>query len=422
MSVNLLSHNNNLPQMKSIWLDEDEEAEKLYGMQAQQLMDSGSDYDDEYGERQVIPDLMMINSDKPILNNKKNIQLSGLPKQYSKTVSASNRYAKSKKKSSNSKKFFKNLFGSSGFKQEKPIKKKNISTPYHFQHISHAGGMEEDEETEDRQSNEEEEFVAHEESEEQEIGKSCDPRAKQLSSIFVTESIPQSKHDSHYSNLQNIHHRRRSSSVNNKRSSYSSSIYSSATNSTRGDRIMSSSTMATTILDRFPTSTNNSFPSRSNNSSFKSAGPEKEMFRPLSEASEEDSIQFLKDYSFPTLLEDKPVNDFDDHTMAMSFLDTPKENLTLMPPQQLPPMHSPSESIDSKTSIVLDTPVSQIKRRNSLPLAHSLSTPELENMLFKDSSSPKSAKRVSLGDVIMYYNQASTSTESPSTFASPKLL
>lgn len=418
MSVNLLSHNNNnLPQMKSIWLDEDEEAEKLYGMQAQQLMDSGSDYDDEYGESHGIPDIMMINSDKPILNNKKNIKLSGLPKQYAKTVSSSNHYAKSKKKPSGSKKFFKSLFGSSGFKQETSIKKKSISTPYHFQHISHAGGVDEDED-----SNNKEEFDnANEKSEEDEIVKSCDPRVKQLSSIFVTESIPQSKHDSHYSNLQN-NHRRRSSSINNKRTSYSSSIYSSGTASTRGERIMSSSTMATTILDRFPSSSNSSFPSRSNNSSFKFSSSDKEMFRPLSEASEEDSIQFLKNYSFPTLLEDKPVNDFDENSMAMSFLDTPKENLTLMPPQQLPPMHSPSRSIDSKTSFVVDTPVSQIKRRNSLPLAHSLSTPELENMLFKDSNSPKSAKRVSLGDVIMYYNQTSTSTESPSTFASPKLL
>lgn len=420
MSVNLLSHNNNLPQMKSIWLDEDEEAEKLYGMQTQQLMDSGSDYDDEYGDSHAIPDIMMINSDKPILNNKKNIKLSGMPKQYQKTAYTSNHYAKSKKKSSGSKKFFKNLFGSSGFKQETPIKKKNISTPYHFQHISHAGGMDEDEDIQDTRT-EENDSSNNEKAEGHEIVKSCDPRVKQLSSIFVTESIPQSKHDSHYSNLQN-NHRRPSSSVNNKRTSYSSSIYSSGTASTRGERIMSSSTMATTILDRFPSSSNSSFPSRSNNGSFKSTSPDRDMFRPLSEASEEDSIQFLKDYSFPTLLEDKPINDFDKHSMAMSFLDTPKENLTLMPPQQLPPMHSSSKSIDSKTSFVLDTPVSQIKRRNSLPLAHSLSTPELENMLFKDLNSPKSAKRVSLDDVIMYYNQTSTSTESPSTFASPELL
>ncbi|CAB4252363.1 similar to Saccharomyces cerevisiae YHR061C GIC1 Protein of unknown function involved in initiation of budding and cellular polarization [Maudiozyma barnettii] len=404
MSVNVL------PQMKSIWIDEDQEAEKLYGIQAQQLMDSGSDYDDEDGEYHGIPDLMLINSDKPILNNKKNIELSGLKNASSPTKYQSHATEKSStnKKSSSSKKFFKKLFNSSSFKQESSMKKRNISTPYHFQHISHAGGMDDDDNSK-------------EEIEEQSVGveRSFDPKAKQLSSIFVTESIPHAKCDSH---LFQQHNRRRSNSNNIKRSSYSSSIYSSTTNSTKGDRIKSSSTMATTILDRFPTNSKNGLSSRSNNNSLKSNGYNKisnDTIRPVSEASQEDSIQFLKDYSFPTLLEDKLINDFDSHSMAMSFLDTPKEILTLMP-QQLPPMHSPSLSIDSKVSSIIDTPLTQIKRRNSLPLAHSLSTPELENMLFKDNS-PKSAKRVSLGDVIMYYNQSSTSTESPSTFASPDL-
>ncbi|SMN18447.1 similar to Saccharomyces cerevisiae YHR061C GIC1 Protein of unknown function involved in initiation of budding and cellular polarization [Maudiozyma saulgeensis] len=403
---------NALPQMKSIWLDEDEEAEKLYGIQAQQLMDSGSDYDEEDGGYHGIPDLMLINSDKPILNNKKNIELSGL-----KTISSPTKFrshsdkkrsAANNKKSSGSKKFFKKLFNSSGFKQESNIKKKNISTPYHFQHISHAGGMDDD------NTNDEDEQVSIE------VEKSFDPKAKQLSSIFVTESIPQPKQEG-YSFQQ--HRRRRSNSSNIKRTSYSSSLYSSTTSSTRGDRIKSSSTMATTILDRFPSNSKNGLSSRSNNNSLKS-NTNKNLFnetiRPVSEVSQEDSMQFLKDYSFPTLLEDKLINDFDGNSLAMSFLDTPKEILTLMPPQQLPPMHSPSLSIDSKVASIVDTPLTQIKRRNSLPLAHSLSTPELENMLFKDTS-PKSAKRISLGDVIMYYNQSSTSTESPSTFASPNL-
>ena len=56
----------NLPQMRSIWLDEDEEAEKLYGLQAQQFM--GSDDEENLG-------ITFINSDKPVLSNKKNIEL-----------------------------------------------------------------------------------------------------------------------------------------------------------------------------------------------------------------------------------------------------------------------------------------------------------------------------------------------------------
>lgn len=56
----------NLPQMRSIWLDEDEEAEKLYGLQAQQFM--GSDDEECLG-------ITYINSDKPLLSNKKNIEL-----------------------------------------------------------------------------------------------------------------------------------------------------------------------------------------------------------------------------------------------------------------------------------------------------------------------------------------------------------
>lgn len=56
----------NLPQMKSIWIDEDQEAEKLYGLQAQHLMDSD-------GEDHV--DVVLINSNKPLLNNKEKIEL-----------------------------------------------------------------------------------------------------------------------------------------------------------------------------------------------------------------------------------------------------------------------------------------------------------------------------------------------------------
>lgn len=60
--------NQQLPQMKSIWIDEDQEAEKLYSLQAQQLMGG-----DEFN-------ITMVNSDKPALNNKKQIDLRPLTK------------------------------------------------------------------------------------------------------------------------------------------------------------------------------------------------------------------------------------------------------------------------------------------------------------------------------------------------------
>lgn len=421
--------NGNLPQMKSIWLDEDEEAEKLYGLQAQRLMDSSSD---EEGD---IPDIQLIHSDKPMLNNKKNIELPALRNKSPPRFRSSYTSKKNNKK----KKFFNKLFGSSSShsdskKREGSSIKMTISTPYGFKHISHAGN---DPEPEIESPIEEDVLPPL---------ASCDPgvaKPKPLSSIFVTQSIPQ---DNASATNGSFHHMSRRSS---KRISLTSSVYSSATGSSNGhsDRIMSSSTMATTILDRafIPHSKSGVFsPSRSGSMHSFERRPSG---RPLSHASSNssvmhsrsgsvstnDDIQFLKDYSFPTLLEEGAADNTNDllvdpeekeTTIAMesagleaigarrshvlSFLDTPK---------QFVGSHTPSHSI---TSAIVDTPASEIKRRNSMPLPHNLSTPELENMLFKDST-PKSAKRVSLDDVIKYYDLSSSATECPSTFASPYL-
>lgn len=60
--------NQMLPQIKSIWIDEDQEAEKLYGMAGQTLLLDESDMESDNEEF----DVTVLNSDKPVLNHKKN--------------------------------------------------------------------------------------------------------------------------------------------------------------------------------------------------------------------------------------------------------------------------------------------------------------------------------------------------------------
>lgn len=67
-----------LPQMKSIWIDEDQEMEKLYGFQVRQRFmngpstDSDEDADEDLG-------IVLVDSEKLALPNKNNIKLPPLP-------------------------------------------------------------------------------------------------------------------------------------------------------------------------------------------------------------------------------------------------------------------------------------------------------------------------------------------------------
>lgn len=61
--------NQMLPQIKSIWIDEDQEAEKLYGMAGQTLLLDESDMESDNEEF----DVTVLNSDKPVLNHKKKL-------------------------------------------------------------------------------------------------------------------------------------------------------------------------------------------------------------------------------------------------------------------------------------------------------------------------------------------------------------
>lgn len=140
-TTNLGSGNMNLPQMRSIWLDEDEEAEKLYGLQAQQFM--GSDDEENLG-------ITFINSDKPVLSNKQNIELPPLlPNTHSSrydgrstsnsAVSIETSSSSSTIKTKHKKVLFKlNLLKKRFLGTQLDIRAKNISTPFDFQHISHA--------------------------------------------------------------------------------------------------------------------------------------------------------------------------------------------------------------------------------------------------------------------------------------------
>ena len=93
----------NLPRMKSIWLDEDQEIEKLYSIQAEQFMNSGDHVD--------AMNITLLNSDVPKLENTENILL--LPTKNPERIENS-RSVSEEKKVKNSRKrklfsFFKNI-------------------------------------------------------------------------------------------------------------------------------------------------------------------------------------------------------------------------------------------------------------------------------------------------------------------------
>ncbi|SCU99959.1 LAME_0G06634g1_1 [Lachancea meyersii CBS 8951] len=250
----------NLPQMRSIWIDEDQEAEKLYGLQVQHLMDSD-------GEDQV--DMMLINSDRPVLNNKERIELPPLmpaaykPSRARKPLqgvseSATSNSSKAKKTTGRLLRFFKGREPRSGTPNTK------ISVPFNFQHISHA----------DLKNVFEGDELPYE--------APISPIA--LNKAFVTESsepLPSAlggkkSYSSKPSSLRRA-------------SSNSSSQYSNTT-----ARIVSTSTMATSLNDD------------SYRSLKKLNQLEKVHLRHKYNKSDASSVsvEFLKNYSFPTVLED----------------------------------------------------------------------------------------------------------------------
>ncbi|CDO92346.1 unnamed protein product [Kluyveromyces dobzhanskii CBS 2104] len=339
----------NAPQIKSIWLDEDDEAEKLYGLQAHQLMDS--DNDDELG-------VVMINSDKPVLSNRTNIDLPPLPPNAYDTSPGKNSFMKKKKG-------LLKLFQNKTNKETTPRLK--ISVPFGFNHISHAdskAGF--DMPALDSPNLASNHLQNIPENVEYPINNEEDSPAP-MTKAFVTDAIP----------YESSHFDSRGSST--KRSSYGSSNYSN-------QRITSTSTMATSVL--------NDSHSRSIS---KLTNLEKTHLKhkyTQSESSELD-VDFLVNYQFPTLLEEQPVLQVKTPEMADEKTDkfqweTPVNSADLLETMILN---------DSKTVLRRSISVKHSLKRNSDPVL----TPILRPSEYLDS--PRT--RRSVDDVLLCYLQNS---------------
>lgn len=310
----------NLPQMRSIWLDEDEEAEKLYGLQAQQFM--GSDDEENLG-------ITFINSDKPVLSNKKNIELPPLspnshPSCHHRRSNSNS--AKSKESSSSSssanktnhkKVFLKlNLLKKKLLGAQPDIRGKGISTPFDFQHISHADTRNgfQDEQLQEPSS-------LSTEIKDDYTSSSSKRDSKSLNKAFVTERIPANRE----SKLISRSHENKTSRLSVARSiSVTSSNYSKNTqgnNHSINGRVVSTSTMATSIFEYSPNASPKQFKNKSHALGHRYTN---------STDSSESSLDFLKNYNFPTLLEDKPILDFLPRSQRSSayrsLLETPNSN------------------------------------------------------------------------------------------------
>ncbi|CAD6628889.1 HN1_G0055460.mRNA.1.CDS.1 [Saccharomyces cerevisiae] len=133
-----------LPQMKSIWIDEDQEMEKLYGFQVRQRFmngpstDSDEDADEDLG-------IVLVDSEKLALPNKNNIKLPPLPNYMTINPNINSNH----KSLTNKKKNFLGMFKKKDLLSRrhgsaKTAKQSSISTPFDFHHISHANGKRED--------------------------------------------------------------------------------------------------------------------------------------------------------------------------------------------------------------------------------------------------------------------------------------
>ena len=402
--------NQQLPQMKSIWIDEDQEAEKLYYLQAQQFMG-----DDELN-------ITLINSDKPALNNKRQIDLRPLvkkpnsPQLYNRDHQFNSKSSISLKGQTTSnkisyKKSIMNLFKNGSISNHNKKRKQQssariISSPFDFQHISHAGGKQEStNESKEKQVENETENHTHTKSyykKSDSIGNSIS-----LNKAFVTKTV---RPDSEISSV------------------YANSMQSDECH----ERIMSVSTTATTFFERTPSFNRIKHLSKHNNKILNiQESPFNTMERPNS-AGSNISLKFLKNYSFQTLLEDEQIQDFNQisvpkeqnendesqKTLATNTLQPPTISLSSSPSltetssssfspssTDLPIKgHSNNRSISttiskSSSSYSSQKPRSMHKRNNSVP--GSLSTPELEQFLFSDVAFKD---RISVDDILRYYN------------------
>ena len=341
-----------LPQMKSIWIDEDEEAEKLYGIQAQQYM--GGVDDDDLG-------FMVLNSNRPVLDNKRNINLPPLNNRLSVM------YPKPSKKSSKTKHLLK-LFKNREAQQTK-VDKVKISAPFSFQHISHADNNVSPEVTPESTRAANTASVLLE-----------DPvefHTRSLSKAFVTKSIP-TAHINDLGSKESMTYKYKE--LMSRPTSQSSSHYSKRSEETSSSsRIVSTSTMATSILDDHSPKRLLSL------SNIEKKYAQKHQHS--SSSSSELSLEYLRNYTFPTVLNNKEM-------LPLREISHPENVSEKTSSDQLEAKFRQCLSISRSTSFR--------NRANSSP--NLLETPQMENEWF--ALTPNSKTMVD-DDVLVYYFQPS---------------
>ncbi|KAL3234882.1 GTPase-interacting component 2 [Nakaseomyces bracarensis] len=329
--------NHMLPQMKSIWIDEDQEAEKLYGMVGQTLLLGDSDVESQENDL----DVTVLNSDQPVLSHKKSIMLPPLKQSAGNTSRVANSRAKGSK-TKNNKGFFKSIFKSGNKNQPQYTGPAKISTPFHFQHISHAS-----------YNRGHESYFSIEEQEEgcslEKTTTECS-EPKQLSRAFVTESLLErsmtnSKTAQAYSTPLSKKERQRSSSSvrlsigrsNSNRSgsldrsaSVASSNLSNSNSMMKHNRVVSSSTIATSLFEYedVQLSSEQYMTTKMSNLDISEMEPKKFVKRDSGDS--ELSLTFLKTYNFPTLLEEEEEQSIPiGHTSTTDLLNS-KENKSVL--------------------------------------------------------------------------------------------
>ncbi|CCH60149.1 hypothetical protein TBLA_0C03460 [Henningerozyma blattae CBS 6284] len=416
----------NLPQMKSIWLDEDQEAEKLYGLQTQQFMNSGTEDDNGMA-------IMTVNSNKPLLNNKKNIRLPPLVKQRV-YVPLNNHDAKFSKK-----KKFLGLFNLKDIqshqkhsdKSTSPLGNRNISGPYQFQHISHCALS--TNKTKQDDSMRGAERIPSPERENQNTTQSqhtlllhtlpppfqdLEKKQSASSSIYSSQEVeldePQSKNiqENFMRSSESAGHTRSRSlepskpptileellnkqantdfiiSEENKTHSISSQ---SGFEITPGStRIKSTSSMATSIGDISFSPSTVGIDRMNTLEKFRMAR-KKGHSRNNSASSNEINVDFLKNYDFPTLLEDKEILKFSSSVNNITLKNQSQTTISMG--------HTESPQISSLSRL----------RRNSDSLL--ITTPKTEIHCFEGTP----GSRKSLDDILLcYFNDEDSNNPSPS--------
>lgn len=375
---NFSNSNPHLPQMKSIWIDEDQEAEKLYSLQAQQLLSSGSDEE---------LNITMINSDKPKLPNKNKINLRPLLNTSNNQLN-NGKYPKNlQSKTLNNKKSFLNLFRSNS---DSLKKNRSISAPFDFHHISHAGGKaDSDNESIDIPSTKlrivnQTPLIDDPKSTEVDDAKPNVNDEVDSSIQLSRETIAMSK----------AFVTEEPTTDNDRPLSSSSSTYSSL--HSRYERYMSLSTAATTFLERTPSFNKLKRGSLlQNKNQHIQQSQQKQLYvkqhNHSISSSSVGSIDFLKNYDFPTLMENEEQTDDLKPLASVSNINTTNPS-SIFSKSELP----------SKKLQNTNKPISpKSNRTRSDSTSASLTTPELEKFLFCESN-----QEISVDDILRYYKSS----------------